>query len=110
LRIYRERPAHFANSAATIYGVLGFTALVIGLCTGITTVTSALMFATTALLWGMGGTCLVAGLLAELMIRQNQRSLSPVLTEVRHDLERETVLAQKNRGKNRRAIRTPVNS
>lgn len=89
LRVYRERPSHFANTCATAYcsvaGALFIASIVIGITTqmGLLCALSGLSFV------GMGGACVVAGLLSELMIRQKQRTLSPVLTEVRSELRPE---------------------
>ena len=83
LRVYRERPSHFANTCAFAYFVVATclfgSACFIGLSTalGVITALGGLGFV------GFGGTCVLAGLLSELMIRQKQRALSPVLTEVR---------------------------
>lgn len=85
LRSYRERPAHFANSAATAYACVAFVLFAAGAFIGLTTQAGILCFVASLMFVGMGGTCIVAGLLSELMIRQKLRALSPVLTEVRRE-------------------------
>ena len=87
LRNYRERPAHFANSAATVYAAAALIPFVCSLIIGLTTATGVLCLMTSLMFIGMGGTCIVAGLLSELMISQKHRALSPVLTEVRQEVE-----------------------
>ncbi|MEM8734929.1 MAG: glycosyltransferase family 2 protein [Planctomycetota bacterium] len=81
LRVYRERPAHFANTAATAYAAVSFLVFASGLIAGFTTVAGVLCTMTSLLFLGFSGCCVVAGLLSELMIRQKQRTLSPVLTD-----------------------------
>ncbi|MFK7736940.1 MAG: glycosyltransferase family 2 protein [Pirellulaceae bacterium] len=83
LRIYRERPAHFANTAATTYAAVAMAIVIAAAVVGLTSSVGILMTLTALLFLGMAGMCVVTGLLSELMIRQKQRTLSPVLTDTR---------------------------
>jgi len=71
LRVYRERPSHFANFCAV--GYFGFAALltVASLLVGVQSFSGIATLLTAAAFFGMGGACVVAGLFCELMIRQN---------------------------------------
>lgn len=84
LRVYRERPSHFANFCAVLYGVVAFilaaTAIVLGVQSfgGIASLLVAMTFL------GMGGACMIAGLFIELVIRQNSPAqVPPVVTDTR---------------------------
>ncbi|QEG23022.1 glycosyltransferase family 2 protein [Mariniblastus fucicola] len=88
LRVYGERPSHFANFCAFGYGVfatcLAVASLIIGIPTtaGIVTLMTALIFS------GMGGACVIAGLFCELMIRQNSPAqVSSVVVDTREDFK-----------------------
>lgn len=99
LRNYRERPAHFANTAATVYAAAALIPFVCSVIIGLTTATGVLCLMTSLMFIGMGGTCIVAGLLSELMIRQKHRALSPVLTEVRQEVSSASEGANKEQAK-----------
>lgn len=83
LRVYRERPSHFANTCAFCYLVAASNLFVSSLFVGLTSTIGVLLALSGLGFLGFAGTCVLAGLLSELMIRQKQRALSPVLTEVR---------------------------
>ena len=91
LRVYRERPSHFANFCAAMYGAVAFflaaTAFVVGIQTfgGVASMLTAMLFL------GMGGACTIAGLFGELMIRQNNPAqVQPVVVDTDHTSSVET--------------------
>lgn len=91
LRVYRERPSHFANFCAAMYGAVAFclaaTAFVVGIQTfgGVASMLTAMLFL------GMGGACTIAGLFGELMIRQNNPAqVRPVVVDTDHTSSVET--------------------
>lgn len=71
LRVYRERPSHFANACGVVYGAVALLVAVAGLVLGITDVPGIVCLLAAISLIGMGGGCVLAGLLSELLIRQN---------------------------------------
>lgn len=71
LRVYRERPAHFANLCAGIYGVVALGMMVGAVVAGVQTLAGIVLFLMATAFLGMGGACTIAGLFAELVIRQN---------------------------------------
>ena len=72
LRKYRERPAHFANAWATFYLTIAMSLVVGSLFTGITSVHGLLVLLCGIGFFGLTGACFLAGLFAELIIRQNR--------------------------------------
>lgn len=91
LRVYRERPSHFANFCAAMYGAVAFflaaTAFVVGIQTfgGVASMLTAMLFL------GMGGACTIAGLFGELMIRQNNPAqVRPVVVDTNQTSSVET--------------------
>lgn len=110
LRVYRERPSHFTNACATGYGVIGLGLLVAGLLAGLGSVSCAICGLAALAFFGMGGACVIAGLLSELMIRQShsqssneavvvdtQSNTSKELKPVEVDEEESYVVAKKSR-------------
>ena len=71
LRVYRERPSHFANAAASAYAAVAGVVFCASIPFGVTTSTVVFSFLASLSLLGMAGLCVFAGLFAELMIRQN---------------------------------------
>lgn len=72
LRVYRERPSHFTNAcAAMLVGVAGVLT-VFGTLAGIGTVAALAYGLTAVIVLAIGGACVVAGLLSELLIRNGQ--------------------------------------
>ena len=71
LRVYRERPSHLANAFAAGYGACGFGLVAAGLVFGPTTTSGLACWLIALVLVAMGGASVLAGLFAELMIRQN---------------------------------------
>ena len=72
LRKYRERPAHFANAWAALYFTIAIALVVGGVLTGITSLHGVLVLLGGLGFFAMTGACFLAGLFAELMIRQNR--------------------------------------
>lgn len=87
LRVYRERPSHFTNACAGAYGSVAFLLIVVGSFLGIGSTLGVGCIIAALALAGMGGACVIAGLLSELMIRQQfaQQSASPVAGTTRQD-------------------------
>lgn len=81
LRVYRERPSHFANFFAVGYVASAAILAVVGLVLGVTAMAGLLCLLTAICLVGMGGTCMLGGLLSELMIRQQHDTPSAVITD-----------------------------
>lgn len=81
LRVYRERPSHFANFWATAYGAIAACVAIMGLFSGIGSVTSILCILVALCLVGLGGGCVLAGLLTELLIRQKFETPSAVVVD-----------------------------
>jgi dolichol-phosphate mannosyltransferase len=71
LRVYRERPSHFANACGVGYGSIAATIALAGLVYGLGSVAGVVCVLAAVCLLGMGAACVLAGLLSELMIRQN---------------------------------------
>jgi dolichol-phosphate mannosyltransferase len=69
LRVYRERPSHFANTCAVAYSTVAFALLALSVLIGITTFQGTLAALVGLCFLGMGGASVIAGLFAELMIR-----------------------------------------
>jgi hypothetical protein len=83
LRVYRERPSHFANAMASAYLVIAACLVLIGIACG-PFETAGLLCCLVALCFaGFAGLSVMAGLFSELMIRNNHRSTSPILEETR---------------------------
>lgn len=74
LRKYRERPAHFANTWAAFYTGFAFLLVVASLFVGLGSVQGFLTLLTGVCFVGFAGASFMAGLFAELVIRQNRRS------------------------------------
>lgn len=70
LRVYRERPSHFANACASAYGCVGVMLALAGLIAGPTTTAGIVCILMAVAFVGMGGGCMIAGLFSELIIRQ----------------------------------------
>lgn len=73
LRVYQERPSHFTNTCACIFGAVAFVLAIASLALGWTTVNGLIVAMTSLVLIGMGGLTMVAGLIAELMIRNESK-------------------------------------
>ena len=71
LRVYRERPSHFANFCAVGYGAVAFSMIVIAIVAGVQTFAGVASLLVAIAFFGMGGACMIAGLFAELVIRQH---------------------------------------
>ena len=71
LRVYRERPSHFANFCAVGYGAVAFSMVVIAIVAGVQTFAGIASLLVATAFFGMGGACMIAGLFAELVIRQH---------------------------------------
>lgn len=74
LRKYRERPAHLANTWAAFYLAVAMLLNCIGVFTGVTSVQGVMVLLSGLLFMGLAGSCFLAGLFAELVIRQNRQS------------------------------------
>ena len=74
LRKYRERPAHFANTWAAFYFAIAMLLVVSSVFTGITSLQGVLVLVSGLGFFGLTGVCFLAGLFAELVIRQNRSS------------------------------------
>lgn len=72
LRVYRERPSHFANACGVAYGLVAFSVAVAGVFMGLGSVAGVVCALAAICLLGMGGACFIAGFFGELVIRQNQ--------------------------------------
>lgn len=81
LRVYRERPSHFANFWAASYIAIAACVAILGLFSGIGSATSILCVLVALCLAGLGGGCVLAGLLAELLIRQKFETPSAVVVD-----------------------------
>ena len=71
LRVYRERPSHFANFCAVGYGAVALSMVVIAIVAGVQTFAGIASLLVATAFFGMGGACMIAGLFAELVIRQH---------------------------------------
>ena len=71
LRVYRERPSHFANFCAVGYGVVAMCLIAGAAVAGIQTFAGVVTLLMAIAFLGMGGACMIAGLFAELVIRQH---------------------------------------
>ena len=71
LRVYRERPSHFANFCAVGYGIVAFLLTTAAVVSGIQTFAGVASLLVGMTFLGMGGACMIAGLFIELVIRQN---------------------------------------
>ncbi len=74
LRKYSERPAHFANTWAASCFALATLLAVGSPFVGLTSVQGLMTFFAGLFFFGFGGALFLAGLIAELVIRQNRRS------------------------------------
>ena len=71
LRVYRERPSHFANFCAVGYGAVALSMVVIAIVAGVQTFAGIASLLVATAFFGMGGACMIVGLFAELVIRQH---------------------------------------
>ena len=85
LRVYRERPSHFANFWAAGYGAIAAGVAVAGCFSGIGSVTNVLCVLVGLCFAGMSGACVLAGLFTELLIRQKLETPSAVVTDTHHN-------------------------
>ena len=82
LRVYRERPSHFANFCAVGYGVVALSMAVIAIVAGVQTFAGIASLLVATAFFGMGGACMIAGLFAELVIRQDSPAQAcPVIVD-----------------------------
>ena len=82
LRVYRERPSHFANFCAVGYGAVGLSMVVIAIVAGVQTFAGIASLLVATAFFGMGGACMIAGLFAELVIRQDSPAQAcPVIVD-----------------------------
>lgn len=80
LRVYGERPSHFANAFAAIYCGAAMVFVIASFLSGLYSVTGVLCLLTGLCSIGIGGGCVMAGLFSELLIRQTQSSTLPWIT------------------------------
>ncbi len=92
LRVYRERPSHFTNAWAVVYGAIAFAIAAGGLYHGPTTLAGLICFLAAVCFIGMAGACMIAGLMSELIIRQNREK--DARTFVNRDTRSELDLTQ----------------
>lgn len=78
LRVYGERPSHFANFCACGYGAVATGLVATGLFLGLTSLAGMACVLVALCLFGMGGACVLAGLISELVIRQKYKTPSAV--------------------------------
>ena len=71
LRVYRERPSHFANFCGAAYGAVAVCMIAAAVFAGVQTATGFATLLAALIFFGMGGACMIAGLFIELVIRQN---------------------------------------
>ena len=71
LRVYRERPAHFANFCAAGYGAVAALLVAATIMSGIQSFGGIASLLMAVAFLGMGGACVIAGLFIELVIRVN---------------------------------------
>lgn len=102
LRVYRERPSHFANACGVAYGSVAFVVAVAGVFLGLGSVSGILCVLAALSLVGMGGACVLAGLLSELMIRQNQ------VAETNQSVVSDTRVIHRRRSTDRIEVTEPV--
>ena len=82
LRVYRERPSHFANFCAVGYGAVALSMVVIAIVAGVQTFAGIASLLVATAFFGMGGACMIAGLFAELVIRQHSPAQAcPVIVD-----------------------------
>ncbi len=81
LRVYRERPSHFANSLATVYCGIAACLVVFGMAAGPMTISSLMCCLVALCFVGVAGVSMLAGLLGELMIRSQHRPSSSVIED-----------------------------
>ena len=84
LRVYRERPSHFANSLAAAYCVIAACLVLVGMAAGPLTISSLMCCLVALCFVGVAGVSVMAGLLGELMIRAQHRPSSSVVEDTRH--------------------------
>lgn len=84
LRVYRERPSHFANFWATAYGAIAVCVAIAGCFSGIGSATNILCVLAGLCFAGMGGACVLAGLFAELLVRQKFDTPTSVIFDTRN--------------------------
>lgn len=79
LRVYRERPSHFANFCAI--GYFGFASLLVAawLSVGVSSFAGIASLLTASVFVAVGAACVVAGLFCELMIRQNSPAKADIV-------------------------------
>ena len=88
LRVYRERPSHFANFCAVLYAGVAFCLAATGIIAGVESIAGVVSLLTAMTFFGMGGACMIAGLFGELMIRQNgPAQVSSVVADTRPALD-----------------------
>ena len=71
LRVYRERPSHFANFCAAGYFAFASLLVATSVITGVSSFAGTASLLTATGFGAMGVACVIAGLFCELMIRQN---------------------------------------
>ena len=76
LRVFRERPSHFANSCAVVYGAVGMALMVAGLFMGVATIHALACVLVGLCMFAMAGASMIAGLFCELLIRQSRPLLA----------------------------------
>ena len=87
LRVYRERPSHFANACAVGYFGVAMLVAILALLIGLTTTSGVVCLMTAIGLLAMGGACVLAGLFSELLIRQNKNAMPAKHAAVAVDTE-----------------------
>ena len=77
LRVYRERPSHFANFCAAVYGAVALCMIAAAVVGGLQSLGGIASLLVALTFFGMGGACMIAGLFIELVIRQNNPAQVP---------------------------------
>ena len=83
LRVYQNRPSHFANSMAVLFGFIGTVVATLGMITSFGSLACLLCVLTGLGFAAAGGMCVMAGLFAELMIRQKFETPSAVVSDTK---------------------------
>ena len=83
LRVYQNRPSHFANSIAALFGFVGMVVATLGVVTSFGSLACLLCVLTGLGLAAAGGMCVLAGLFTELMIRQKFAATSSVVSDTK---------------------------
>ena len=83
LRVYQNRPSHFANSIAVLFGFIGMVVATLGVITSFGSLACLLCVLAGLGFAAAGGMCVLAGLFTELMIRQKFDTPSAVVSDTK---------------------------